>query len=127
MTTREFDDDGNCVREITAQEPEWSPLDLALVIEAQRVSRIPRGSHGVPLADATNPKHNPYAVDRTGRFVAEPIVDFAQAAIDQAREARKKAVGNDDWPLIWTARLETFGASGDPVDDAGEGDDSPGE
>jgi hypothetical protein len=78
------------------------------VLESQRTSRIPRNQYGIPYADALDPANNPYAPDATGHFIAEPIADFSAAAIEAAKEARKKAVGNDDWPLVWTARLEKF-------------------
>ena len=58
------------------------------------------------LSEATDPTMNPYLVDGKGKFVAEPVVDFAQEAINKAREARKKAVGDDDWPLLWRVRPE---------------------
>lgn len=57
------------------------------------------------LSEATDPANNPLTPGG-GRFVAEPAADFAQAAIDKAAEARRKAVGDDDWPLIWRTRLE---------------------
>lgn len=68
--------------------------------------RAPRGSHGVLLSEATDPNYNPYSPTASGRFVAEPVADYAQDALNRAAEARRKAAGDTDWPLQWQVRLE---------------------
>jgi hypothetical protein len=71
----------------------------------------PRGPHGIPIDAATDPKNHPLLPTATGRFVAEPVIDFAQDAVEKAKEARRKALGGiDDWPLMWQVRLEQNGA-----------------
>lgn len=64
----------------------------------------------MPTAEATDPANNPFSTDSTGRFVAEPVIDFAQDAIDRAREARAKSLKNpeDDWALMWRVRREAL-------------------
>lgn len=68
----------------------------------------PRGEHGVLISEATDPAYNPYNMDAQGRFVAEPVADYAQDAIERAMKERRKAMGNkdDDWALRWRVRLE---------------------
>lgn len=71
--------------------------------------REPRGSHGIALSVATDPRNNPISTESTGRFVAEPVADFAQDAIDRAKKERRDRVGEgDDWPLLWRVRHEQF-------------------
>jgi hypothetical protein len=63
---------------------------------------IPRNRFGVPLSEATDPANNPYDSNATGRWHVEPVADFSVAMVEKAVAARKKAVGDDDWPLIWS-------------------------
>lgn len=59
------------------------------------------------MKDATNPAFNPLSTESTGRFVAEPVIDFAQDAIDKAREVRRKLIKpEDDWAISWRVRAE---------------------
>lgn len=69
----------------------------------------PRGSHGVLVSEATDPKNNPLSPEATGRFVAAPRADYAQSALDKAVKARRDEVGDVDWPLMWVVRHEAFG------------------
>lgn len=108
VTERDFDSAGRCIREVTVSEPEWSPLDLALVADAHRAAREPRGPHGIPIDEAIDPANHPLSLEATGRFVASPYIDFAQYAIDQAEKARRETVAaEDDWPLLWSVRRES--------------------
>lgn len=95
-------------RSVTVREPEFSRRDTAQLLNSWMDEHEPRGSHGIPLAEATDPANNPYAPDATGSFVAVPIIDFAQDAIDRAREERRKSLQNpdDDWALIWRVHRE---------------------
>ena len=93
---------------VTTREPEYSPADQAQLLSDWEREHQPRGSHGVPMDEATDEAFNPYSLNAKGRFVAEPVADFAQAAIDKAAEVRRKATGDDDWPLVWDVRLERY-------------------
>lgn len=92
---------------MTVREPEYSDRDRALLLASWDAEHEPRGSHGIPMKEATDSANNPYSTESTGKFVAEPVIDFAQDAIDRAREARKKLVKpEDDWALLWKVRRE---------------------
>ena len=105
-------------RAVTVREPEYNDRDRAHLLADWDAENAPRGAHGVLVSEATDPKYNPYALDAAGSFVAEPVVDYAQAAIDREVDARRKAVSaEDDWPLLWSVRLEKS-APGDEVDPA---------
>jgi len=94
-------------RAVTVRESEYGERDRALILADWEREHEPRGSHGVLVSEATDPKFNPYSPDAEGQFVAEPIVDFAQAAIDRALEARRKLIkADEDWPLLWPVHLE---------------------
>jgi hypothetical protein len=104
-------------RSITVREPEYSDRDRALLLASWDAEHEPRGTHGVPVKEATDPANNPFSTESTGKFVAEPIIDFAQDAIDRAREARRKAMKNpeDDWALVWkVSREDRSSSSPDP-------------
>jgi len=105
------------VSSVRLREPEFTPDQVTVLLEARRVANIPRGPHGIPWGEATDPGFNPYDPKARGRFEAKPIVDFAQAAIDKAIKERRRAVSEEnDWPLIWQARRVDYSAS-----DGGEG------
>lgn len=90
------------------RESEFTDRDRGLLLGSWEAQHEPRGPHGIPIADATDPSNNPFAPDAAGRFVAKPVIDFAQDAIDRAREARRKSMQNpdDDWALRWEVELE---------------------
>lgn len=101
---------GNVLRRtVTVREPEFSPEDVAVMLESRRLDSRPRGPHGLLLSVATDPGMNPLSIDARGRFVAEPVADYAQSAIDQAKaERRKKVKDEDDWALMWSVRPEMY-------------------
>lgn len=104
---------------VTVRESEYSDRDRALLLQSWDEEHTPRGPHGVPVAEATDEANNPLSPAATGRFEAEPVIDFAQDAIEKAQEARRKALSNpdDDWPLIWRVkRVSTV-----PGDEGGDG------
>lgn len=109
-TTTVYSPDGEVVSQtITVREPEFTPTDVAVMLESRRLDAQPRGPHGLLLRDATDPAMNPFSVDSRGRFVAEPVIDFAQDAIDRAKAARRKKVADgDDWALIWRVTPELY-------------------
>ncbi len=78
------------------------------------------------LDEATDPAYNPFDPASTGKFEAEPIVDFAQLALDMQAKARRRLVSaEDDYPLIWRVSRRTV--RGDQPDTASEENDSDGE
>lgn len=91
---------------ITTREAEFNDRDRALILASYERDTAPRGSHGVLIAEATDPRNNPASAESTGRFVAKPFSDFAQDAVDKAKKARRDAVGDDDWPLLWVVHHE---------------------
>lgn len=72
---------------MTYREPEWSRDDvvaLAAVVERREMT----GSHGHPITDAMSPDGDPSRMERKWDWhVPLPSVDFAQRAIDRARDA----------------------------------------
>lgn len=58
----------------------------------------PRGRHGIPIAEATDPD---------ARFTVDlPSTDFAQRALDRAKDAYKKQYGDtaEMDSLLWRVR-----------------------
>lgn len=96
------------------REPEYTDRDRALLLASWDAEHEPRGPHGIPVKEATDPANNPFSTESTGKFVAEPVIDFAQDAIEKAKEARRKQVSaEDDWAIFWRVRRE---GSPDEVD-----------
>lgn len=94
---------------MTTREPEFNDRDRAVILADYDEEHAPRGSHGVLISEATDPKNNPLSTAATGRFVAAPRADYAQDALDKARKARRDEVGDVDWPLLWVVRHEDIG------------------
>lgn len=78
---------------VTEREHEWCRADIEALIAYIEMGRV--GPHGQPMSEATDPRGNPSSHDAEWRYVAEPIVDFAQAAIDTASAAYQKQHGDD--------------------------------
>lgn len=89
------------VLSVSKVEPRFTAGEVAVLLASRRLEREPRGQHGVRLADATDPKNH-------GRFRAEPVVDYAQDALEKAQAARRAALANpdDDYALLWSVSLE---------------------
>lgn len=95
---------------MTTREPEWDDADrLAVFAELDR--RRLAGTHGQPMDEATDPRGNPSSHAAEWGYVAEPYVDFAQQALDEASAAYRKQYG-DDVPagLRWSVKKVTRGA-----------------
>ncbi len=76
------------VLSVTVQEPRFTPEDKALLLAARRKDRAPRGSHGLTIEDAADPKN-------FGRFkVDAPTTDFAAKALHEAQESWRKKHGD---------------------------------
>jgi hypothetical protein len=95
VTSYEYDGD-RLVRTVTVQEPEFSTLDVAVLLEARRRARVRRGPHGYTIAEATDPE-NQFA------FVAKPRQDWAMRALELAQKAYKaeNPGATDAGSLVW--------------------------
>lgn len=80
VTTYEYDADGRVARTATVREAEFSPLDVAVLIEARRRQRARRGPHGYTMAEATDPENQfAFRVDK-------PVRDWASKALSTAQK-----------------------------------------
>jgi hypothetical protein len=80
VTTYEYDGD-RLVASVTIREPEFSSLDVAVLLEARRRQRVKRGPHGYPITEAMDP-------DNQFAFKADkPVRDWAMTALHQAQKA----------------------------------------
>ena len=81
MTVYEYDGDGRFAKSATVREPEFSPLDVAVLLEARRRQRVKRGPHGYPITEAMDPANQfTFRADK-------PVRDWAMAALHQAQKA----------------------------------------
>lgn len=98
-----YDRDGEVVA-VAVAEPRFSRDEKERLLAARREELEPRGSHGVPLRDATDPANDPTSWESTGRFVVPlPRVDFAAEAL---RAAQAKWPEDDKRALLWTVNQE---------------------
>lgn len=102
VTTHFYEGD-RLVRSVTVREPEYSASDLARLRVHLNESRVVRGSHGQPMAEATDRKANPQ-LQREYGYEAIPVVDFAQQALDQAVRDYKAQNGEIPDGLTWAVR-----------------------
>lgn len=66
------------------RESEYADIDLSLMLESRARDKEPRGRHGWPMAEATDPANR-------GKFYAEqPALDFAEQARLAGREEAEK-------------------------------------
>lgn len=87
---------------VTVREPEYTDRDRALLLAGLAGRKEPRGSHGVTLAEATDPAHQ-YEWD-----VELPTMDFAQEALNRAIDKYKKAYPDADLSaLLWKVNRVT--------------------
>jgi hypothetical protein len=95
VTTYEYDGD-RLVRSVTIREAEFSPLDVAAMLEVRRRANVRRGPHGYTIAEATDPA-NQFA------FVAKPRQDWAMRALNQAQETfkRENPKATDLHSVVW--------------------------
>lgn len=69
------------------------------MLAQRRETNLPRGSHGHLLSEAMDPD-NQFAYDVEG-----PVVDWAQAKLDEVQERYKKANPNaDTHAMHWTVK-----------------------
>lgn len=81
LTRYEYDDAGRMVRSVSVTEPDWSPEDVALLVES-RVAEQDMGPHGIPMSEATDPA-NQYAFQGTDF----PRIDYAEKARREKADA----------------------------------------
>lgn len=97
MTHVEYDKKGRVASVVTTREPEFTERDRLLILASRRADAAPRGSHGVLLSEATDPK-NAYAFE-----VDLPTTDFAQKALNDAQETYQKQNEDVDMGvLLWS-------------------------
>jgi hypothetical protein len=79
-TTFEYGEDGRVVASVTIREAEFSPMDVAALLEARRRQRVKRGPHGYPLTESMDP-------DNQFAFKADkPRRDWAMAELHRAQK-----------------------------------------
>lgn len=81
---------------MTVREPEYSASDRALLLADLFERNRPRGSHGIPLDEATDPKN-------AHRYEAQlPARDYAQQVLNkQKAEYRERYPDGDLDSLLW--------------------------
>lgn len=102
VTTHIYEGD-RLVKAVTVREPEFTPNDLALLRGHLEESRVVRGRHGQPMAEATDRRANPQLPREYG-YEAIPVVDFAQQALDQAEREYRSQNGEIPDGLTWVVR-----------------------
>lgn len=90
VTTFEWDGAGRLLRAVTVREPEFSDVDVAMLLADYERQHLPRGRHGIPLAEAMDP------VNQFAYEVPPPSTDWAQKAQNDAEEAYKKSYPQAD-------------------------------
>jgi hypothetical protein len=84
---------------VTVREPEFNDADRAAWFASHLEQHRPRGDHGIPLDEATDPAHQ-YEWD-----VPLPITDFAAEKLHRAQETYAKAWPEADMQsLRWSVR-----------------------
>lgn len=97
VTTVRRDGRGRVISEVTVSEPEFDRSDLARLLNARRIKTAPRGAHGYPLADSTDPKK---AAEMAVRV---PVMDFYADKLNKAQDFYQKKYGDtvDHTTLLW--------------------------
>lgn len=81
---------------VTVTESRFTPFEKALLLASRRADNVPRGSHGILVSDATDPKIQ-------DQWVAEPVTDFAQKALNAEMEKWRNMYGDavDMDAMLW--------------------------
>lgn len=80
---------------VTERESEWSRSDVESLIAFMESQRV--GPHGHPMDEAVSPDGDPSNRDRKWDWhVPLPTMDFAQAALDRAKDGYKKSYPDAD-------------------------------
>ena len=100
VTTFEWDGAGHLVRAVTVREPEFSDVDVAMLLADYEREHEPRGRHGRLMSEAMDPA-NQFAYE-----VPPPSIDWAQRALNDAEEAYKKRYPQADMgSLLFRVRM----------------------
>lgn len=88
------------VRAVTVREAEFSPEDVAALVESRRAEMVKRGPHGIPLTEAMDPA-NQFAFEAVG-----PSKDWAMDALHRKQELFYKQNPNakGDPSLVFSVR-----------------------
>lgn len=96
VTSYEYDAAGRVSRTVMIREAEFSPWDLALMLDSRRAEKEPRGSHGWTIAEATNPEN------QFKFYAPSPTKDFAAEALHREQESyRKRFPSVDMGSILW--------------------------
>jgi hypothetical protein len=89
-----YDDDGRVTGVTTHREAEFNTAQVNLLL-AHRRAMADFGPHGQPMSEATDPAANP-AADGGWHYEAtrNGVMDYAQLAINEARDAYFKQYGD---------------------------------
>ena len=79
---------------MTVTEPRFTRAEVDLLIASRRRDQEPRGAHGYTIAEATDPA-NQYAFE-----VPLPTTDFAQDALNRAKESYRKRYKDADMSAL---------------------------
>lgn len=106
VTTFEWDGAGRLVRAVTIREPEFSDVDVAMLLADYEREHEPRGRHGRPMVEAMDTSN------QFGYEVPPPSTDWAQKALNEAEEAYKKRYPQADMgSLLFRVKLRGTEAS----------------
>lgn len=86
---------------VAVPEPRFTRAEVDVLLEARRLEQEPRGAHGFPLREATDPANQYRAV------VPLPTLDFYQAAMNKAKDDyRKRWPDADMSALLWRVEID---------------------
>lgn len=75
-------------RAVTVRESEFSFMDRVWLLDSRAQESVQRGSHGIPIEEATDPANR-------GKFVVPlPTTDFAAKALNDMQKAYRDAYGD---------------------------------
>lgn len=95
---------------VTVREPEFNDADRAAWFASHAEQHRPRGSHGIPLDEATDAAHQ-YDWD-----VPLPTEDFAAKRLNAAQDAYEKAYPDADMKsLLWRVARRGSGTGSQPT------------
>ena len=96
-----YGEDGRLIRSVETVEAEWDDEQLALILAHLEIENDV-GPHGQPMSEATDRLGD--AKNPDGRWwykATAPHIDYAQKALDEARETYRKTLGKDESVPSW--------------------------
>ncbi|WP_157534372.1 hypothetical protein [Microbacterium sp. Leaf320] len=86
---------------VSVTESRFTPLEVARLLASRRAEKAPRGSHGVLISDATDPKN------KDAFTVPLPITDFAGKALRKTQDAYEKRWGKEAMhDTLWRVEMK---------------------